>query len=307
MEKVDECARPDVDGMEVGSAGWLSPHPTTPVARRVPVVVFHGLCDGTCPASQVYSIPISRFDEMMAGLVERGYDALTAEDYALYLQGRLRGSTRKPILITFDDGRADGYLGADPVLQKHHLHATSFLITAEIKDTRGFFVSWADVLAANASGRWDMQLHAHHGHTTIPTGPADETGLSPMGDAYASREWRLTPGTETWALESHDEWRARVRGDLDTGVALLREKVPGFVPLIFAVPFGDYGEFQTNDRRISEDLRWEFDHRFFAWFTQESSNPAFTPPVQHAEHHRFRVDATVTTAMFFAWLARHGG
>jgi biofilm PGA synthesis lipoprotein PgaB len=301
----EERATVSADDVSIGTIDWPAPRSTA--ATRVPVVVFHGLCQGTCAPSQTYSIPVSTFDEMMSALVARGYEALSDHDYALYLLGRRRTFAKKPILITFDDGRADGYLGADPVLERYGLRATSFLITAMITDKRGYYVSWADVKAASPSGRWDMQVHAHAGHTTVPTGPADETGLSPQGSAYAWRRWQMARNMEHGELETHEEWHARVSCDLDTAVATLREKLPTFTPLLFAVPFGDYGEFRSNDPRISADLRRELDHRFFAWFTQESENPAFTPPVPYAEHHRFRVDATVTTAMLLAWLSHHGG
>jgi len=155
----------------------------------VPVVVFHGICPTTCDPSQVYSIPSAAFDELLTALSARGYQTLSAHDYAQFLLGRAENLPPRPILITFDDGRADGYLGADPILARLHMRATTFIITKVIKDTRGYYMSWSDIVDAGDSGRWDIQLHAHEGHTTVPIGPPDENGNTPTGSAYAWRRW----------------------------------------------------------------------------------------------------------------------
>lgn len=272
----------------------------------VPVVVFHGICPTTCKPSETYSISSAAFDDLLTALSARGYQTLSAHDYAQFLLGRAKNLPPRPILITFDDGRSDGYLGADPILARLHMRATTFIITKVIKDTRGYYMSWPDIVEAGASGRWDIQLHAHEGHATVPIGPPDEQGLVPTGSAYAWRRW-VADGKGSGALESFEEWHARVASDFTTGEAMLRSRVPSYAPLLFAVPFGDYGEFGTNDPGISPMLRRELDGRFLAWFTQESSHPAFTPPVPHAEHHRLRVDASVTNDAVLSWLARHGG
>jgi hypothetical protein len=180
-----------------------------------------------------------------------------------------------------------------------------FVITGMVADKRSYYMSWDDVAAAARSGHWDVQLHAHLGHARIAVGPADRLGVVPQGPAYAWRKWSADGSAAGGTLESFESWGARVSGDLDTGMSLLRAHVPWFEPLLFAVPFGDYAESASNDPRISPALRKTFDQRFYGWFTQESVDPAFTPAAPHAELHRFVVDATVTTSMLFAWLGRH--
>ncbi len=87
----------------------------------VPVLVFHGICPTTCEPSQVYSIPSAAFEELLTALSARGYQTLSAHDYAQFLLGRANNLPPRPILITFDDGRTDGYLGADPILARLHM------------------------------------------------------------------------------------------------------------------------------------------------------------------------------------------
>jgi len=238
---------------------------------------------------------------MMAVIDKLGFHTILSEEYSYFLLRQPNHLPRKPILITFDDGRADAYENADPILERHGMRAVSFLITADIVAKRGYYMSWDDVRAATASGRWDFQLHAHAGHVTLPVGSPDASGSSPEGHAYAWRAWLSKEDRN----ETRGEWLARVRTDLDVGTSLLRLRVPGFVPRLFAVPFGDYGEYATNDGEIKNDMRYELDHRFVAWFTQEKKDPDFTVPFKRAEQHRFEVNSSISTDMLETWLTSH--
>ena len=69
----------------------------------------------------------------------------------------------------------------------------------------------------------------------IPTGPGGRTGPS-----YANLIYRN--GTR----ETFTAFKRRVTSDILAGRRLMTAQIPGFEPLAFAVPYGDYGQGRTN-------------------------------------------------------------
>jgi peptidoglycan/xylan/chitin deacetylase (PgdA/CDA1 family) len=63
-----------------------------------------------------------------------GYTPITVEDYT-QIAGNHLPLPDKPIILTFDDGFADFYFSAFPVLQEFHFPATLFLVTDNIEGT----------------------------------------------------------------------------------------------------------------------------------------------------------------------------
>lgn len=73
---------------------------------------------------------------------------------------------KNSILLTFDDGYADNYHNAFPLLKKYNMKATIFLNTAYInKET--FYMNWEQVKEMYESGLVDFQLHTHSHFSVI--------------------------------------------------------------------------------------------------------------------------------------------
>jgi hypothetical protein len=117
------------------------------------------------------------------------------------------------------------------------------------------YLTWDELTAMQDSGRWTLQLHSGKGHQQIHFGP----GPNDYGPAYAYDE----PG-ETFAA-----WRRRVRSDIGWGQQTLARHVPAYRPLACALPYGNYGQDGSNDRRIAPDLLAWLSGRFAAIFTQD--------------------------------------
>jgi peptidoglycan/xylan/chitin deacetylase (PgdA/CDA1 family)/glycosyltransferase involved in cell wall biosynthesis len=96
--------------------------------HRIPVVMYHKVVDappeGTRHGTWVTKV---RFAAQLASLARRGCSTITFRDYAAYLEGG-RALPRRPIVLTFDDGYADNYGNAFPLLRKHGMTAVIFLI-----------------------------------------------------------------------------------------------------------------------------------------------------------------------------------
>jgi peptidoglycan/xylan/chitin deacetylase (PgdA/CDA1 family) len=272
----------------------------------IPVLLFHQVCPSECAPSDTYGVSQLELARILNMLRVAGFTSISIAAYDAFHAGTSRGLPTQPILLTFDDGRLDAYRGADAILAAAGARATQFIITEKPESGAAQFMSWAEIAAAQASGRWDIQLHGHHGHRRIPTSPAQ--GNAGLGAFYGNLAYSPVLYPEGNHLETLEQWRARTEADVREGEALLAQHVPGYVPLTFALPFGDYGQFRsmTNDERIGPAQRAFLDRRFRAWFTQPSSDPDFTTRGKH-EVWRYTVRFGTTAETLYAWLASHSG
>ena len=268
-------------------------------ARAVPVVLFHDVCPEACPADALYALPRAELIRMFLMFAAAGYTTITPAQYVRLMHGDDRGLPERPILVTFDDGHANAYLQADAILERLGARVTMFVITdrPETRDSR--FVRWSEWRAATATGRWDVQLHAHAGHVKIPA----RAGDGARRPSYAVRAYDPAEGGH---LESFAAWQARTEGDIRAGRALLAARLDrAYEPLLFAVPFGDYGQKPTtNDPAIAPELRAFMDRSFAYWFTQVGNADFATPGGTTHEQNRYTILGTTKAETVYAWLKR---
>lgn len=251
--------------------------------REVPVLLFHEICPtDTCVPSDTYGMSRVEFRRTLQMLKAAGYSFASTSDYVRYVRSDWAGLPDKMILLTFDDGRLDAYVGADDSLAAEGAQATMFVITDFVNNPS--FLSWSELSTMQASGHWDLQLHANKTHVLVD-------GLKPLCN-------RL--GTETY-----DEWKARAEGDIWSGLTLMHANVSGYNQKLFAVPYGDYGQISTNDPAIPVELHWFLSQRFAAWFVQPpvvdysltNSSSAWTVKPRHT------VLYGTTAETIYAWLS----
>jgi hypothetical protein len=257
-------------------------------AGAVPVLVYHGLHAVADPARDPYSIAPAEFGRQMAMLDANGFHAVSIGQYARFAAGDVAALPDRPILITFDDGRLDSYLAADPILARFGLRATIFVITAKAEASAPGYLGWPQLAAIAAAGRWDVQEHAHAGHVLIPTGPRGATG-----PFYANLLYR------NGARETFTTFKRRVTSDILAGRRLLASHIPGFGPLAFAVPYGNYGQVHTNYAPIPSWERGWLQGTFRVLFVQD--RPAYNLPGA-AVGQRYAIHASTTAAKLQAWL-----
>jgi len=150
-------------------------------AAGVPILTYHKVGD----TEEAYSVAPAAFERQMGHLAAAGYTAVSLADLADYMAG---GKTlpAKPVVITFDDGYADNFTAALPILEKHGMKATVFIIT-DFVGQEGY-MTWEQVRALQARGM-EIGSHtlAHRALTSLP--PAER-----QRDVRASKEaleWRL--------------------------------------------------------------------------------------------------------------------
>jgi peptidoglycan/xylan/chitin deacetylase (PgdA/CDA1 family) len=96
------------------------------------------------------------FKAQMDYLDEHGYHPITLTDFRDYLRGS-RPLPDRPVVITFDDGYADLYTQAFPVLKRHHFKAVAYIVSGFV-GRPGQNVSAAQVREMDTYG---IEIGAH--------------------------------------------------------------------------------------------------------------------------------------------------
>jgi peptidoglycan/xylan/chitin deacetylase (PgdA/CDA1 family) len=235
----------------------------------VAVLLYHGIGrSSTDGGGARFVLSRSLFAEQMRVLRAAGYHAITCRALARYLvapgQTRL---PRKPILITFDDGRLDAILQADRILRDTKLRATMFVIAKRAEEGTVYYAQWGELHAYAKSGRWDLENHTYNLHSAQRVGRFSRSALA-------------TPRRgETLARYSR-----RIGADLDRA----QKELGGAIA--FAYPFGDWGE--EAPERAARTLRAVLRHRFLLAFDQDhqaSWRPAL-PGDDRMHIHRLEIE-----------------
>jgi peptidoglycan/xylan/chitin deacetylase (PgdA/CDA1 family) len=149
----------------------------------IPVLNYHQINN---EAHNALTLSDSEFEAQMAYLEKSGYTAISPDQLVDYLQ---HGAPLpdKPVLITFDDGYQDNYRVAYPIMQKHHMTGTIFLIT-DFVGHNGRYLTWRQVREMRDHG-FDFQSHTLT-HLVL-TKLSDEELLSQLVKSREALEWRL--------------------------------------------------------------------------------------------------------------------
>ena len=298
----EEAAREPLPtpSLTLSAADEASFQPLPTRANAIPVLLFHGVCPTSGCTS--YIVTPTEFARMMLMIRRAGYSTVSIAEYVKWWHGEAVSLPAKPILLSFDDARLDGYRGAEGTLAALGDRATVFDITGNTEARIPKYLRWDELARMQATGRWDVQLHADEGHVTIPVG-VEAGGEELLKPFYAWLEYDPVRYPSGEHLESYAEWKIRAEGDIAQGEAEMAAHLPGYQPLAFAVPFGDYGQFHTNDPSIPTELLSYMSSHFRTFFTQPHADPDFSTPGK--EPWRYTIRSTTTAPEVYAWLAEH--
>ncbi len=116
------------------------------------------------------SVLPDHFDAQMKWLAESNYHTITLTDLYYYLAVGTP-LPENPIILTFDDGYVDHYENAFPILQKHGLVGTFFILAGPADVASPRYLTW-DMIAEMSAAGMDMQAHGRD-HVDM-RGRADE-------------------------------------------------------------------------------------------------------------------------------------
>jgi peptidoglycan/xylan/chitin deacetylase (PgdA/CDA1 family) len=123
-----------------------------PLSIKVPVLTYHYVRVNPDPRDRLgfnLSVTPADFAAQMDWLARNGYHPITTEDLYAYLN-RTRGLPSRPVILTFDDGYADFYTTALPILRSHDFKATAYIVSGFVG--RGGYMTADQIREADHSG-----------------------------------------------------------------------------------------------------------------------------------------------------------
>ena len=125
--------------------------PSAPVTY-VPILYYHYIRINPNPQDRVgfgLSTPPAVFRAQMQYLADHGYHVISLHAAVVAIKNH-SGLPSRPVVLTFDDGYADFFTAAVPILQSHGFTATSFVISGRMG--RSGYMTPSQVVAADSMG-----------------------------------------------------------------------------------------------------------------------------------------------------------
>jgi peptidoglycan/xylan/chitin deacetylase (PgdA/CDA1 family) len=151
-------------------------------AVRVPILMYHSVSYNATKDFLPFIVRPHEFERQMEHLSEHRYTPITLSAYARVVRGECDELPERPVVITFDDGYADFYHHALPVLKRYNFPATVYVVTDCIEKMSSCMTSSRVVGRPMLS--WDMlrelvdsgiEIGAHsHTHPQLDVLPEHE-------------------------------------------------------------------------------------------------------------------------------------
>lgn len=147
--------------------------------KKVPILLYHSISERAGPRFKPFTISPALFSRHMEYLHQHGYTPITITEFIQARERGLHALPRRPVVLTFDDGFADFYTHAFPILKQHNFAATLYVTTGYINDTSRWLrregettrcmLTWDQVVEISQGG---IECGAHsHTHPQLDTIP----------------------------------------------------------------------------------------------------------------------------------------
>ncbi|KPV60434.1 hypothetical protein QJ48_05785 [Paenibacillus sp. A3] len=200
--------------------------------NKVIVLLYHDVQEPDAAGMpRLLTVTPNQFDAHLKALKDHGYQIIGMEDYVRFAR---QGKPVPPnaVVLTFDDGYESFYTRAYPILQKHSVPASNFVIGAP-SDTndpkKGQYLTWSQMreLIRAGHGIYSHTYDSHRMVDTAPKGPQQPALTHPVYLAQMKR------------AESAEEFRKRILSDLTFMNERLRTEL-GDRSKLLAFPYGAY-------------------------------------------------------------------
>jgi len=153
------------------------------IRNSIPVVMYHHVSPVACGLTVTPAL----FEEHIRYLKRDGWRSLSGDEFLEIIQ---EGEVPfRCVLLTFDDGFADNYVYAYPILKKYGMKAVLFIATSFIEDVKikrehfkplphnetrklalterryEVMCTWSELREMQESGVFDIQSHSHSHET----------------------------------------------------------------------------------------------------------------------------------------------
>src|SRR4051794_14775777 len=134
-----------------------------PDRSAIPVLLYHGIgpeSDFSNAADASYGVGAEDFAKQMSEIHHAGYRTINLRTFADFMAKKPVHLPARPLLLTFDDARADSWTGGDGILKKLDYTAVMFVDVGRVDAGDREYLTWKELGSAEASGRWQPQLHS---------------------------------------------------------------------------------------------------------------------------------------------------
>lgn len=291
---------PAVDAIGITTSKYTHGLNDTPSSRikSVPVLSWHQMdngCEATaklCTTREFSADNVTQrqFYDEMSWLYAHGYRTVTSGQYVAWATGQQVMLPAKPVLLTTDDGIANFYAGATPVLQHFGYSMVSMVVSGfaqgaqdGVRQYKGWDATWTQ-LSSLPSGTWEFAFHA---------GPSGHT-LSDTGCPFYTCQRAGEPASA---------YEARVQADIKAGIAAERDKLGSRVNTqMWAAPFNDLAQAADQPQSGATPQKWLNNYaasRFAVVFVD-----GYTSRVN--QHYRYEVHGTDSLSYFASQVQRSG-
>jgi len=303
----------------------------------VPVLNYHGIEGPLDSEPDIYDETSAEAGAELAYLKANGYQSITIGQYETWLKtNTLPAGISKPVLITVDDGLTDEQAW-DPLLQQYGYTAVLYVVTGFADNTTpgsddpAGNMSWAQIKALAANGRWQIAFHAgEYGHgdyseaeNTIKLSSTQTESFSPTCFTYynclgtittttTSGSGKTKKTTTTTVPETPAQFESQVQAEVTQGRAELLQQVPTADTTSWACPWNACGQW-TNFYNDASGTVQSWMPGYFAslfsivWMqtdpiTYGLASGTVGPLNGDNRHYRFEVHTDTTIAQFAAAL-----
>ena len=144
-------------------------------AKHIPILMYHSISDSSNPKFKRMTVLPALFERQMAYLFAQHYTPLTVTQLMQTRTEKEQHLPERPVIITFDDGFADFFTIALPILKKYAFSATLYISTAFVNgqsrwmhrenETTRSMLTWEQIREIHASG---IECGAHtHTHPQL--------------------------------------------------------------------------------------------------------------------------------------------
>lgn len=147
--------------------------------KKIPILMYHSISCNASSRFRQFTVSPVLFAEQMAYLHQQAYTPMTVTQYVRARSQGVAALPERPIVLTFDDGFADFFTAALPVLKQYNFVATLYVSTAFIdgtshwlrreKETARLMLTWEQLVEISSCS---IECGAHsHNHQQLDTLP----------------------------------------------------------------------------------------------------------------------------------------
>ncbi|MDC0006822.1 polysaccharide deacetylase family protein [Winogradskyella sp.] len=235
--------------------------------------MFHSIgCENEDWYRNWLSVSIDHFETFCKYLIKHNYESVFLDEW---YENELNPSSKKQIVLTFDDGYLDNWVYAYPILKKYNLKGTIFINPEFVQESEQIrsnledvwtntlkkselkplgFVNWKELQKMEASGVMDIQSHSMSHNFYFHSDKIKDiySGQS----KYDWMAWLNKPNRKPYyTTENQEEYTPKGSPIFDFGRALsLRRYFPDKKFELCAIDMYSRAEYKENKAQLIKDL-----------------------------------------------------